>query len=91
MPIKVDAIQWEQSAEEVTVVVPLKGVRSSKADIYSSDLYIKVNFPPYLFEADLFAEIDELASKATLGAGTVRFDLKKKAVGQEWPTLVIPK
>lgn len=80
MPIKVTEkqIQWSETDAVVHVVVPLKGVKSAKADIYSTDVYIKVNFPPFLFEADLFAAIDDSASSATIGKGTVEFKLVKR-------------
>ena len=38
----------------------------------------QVNFPPFLFEADLFAAIDDSASSATIGKGTVEFKLVKR-------------
>lgn len=47
----------------------------------------KVNFPPYLFEADLHAEVDHANSKATVGNGTVVFTLPKTVPGL-WPELV---
>jgi hypothetical protein len=42
MPIVVKDFTWSEDDTEVNIVVPLKGVRPSKADIYSNELYIKV-------------------------------------------------
>eukprot|EP00040_Diaphanoeca_grandis_P042821 m.266086 g.266086 ORF g.266086 m.266086 type:complete len:381 (-) comp65354_c0_seq1:279-1421(-) len=78
MPIKVTDFTWTETDEAVHVVVPLKGAKAAKADIYSTDLYIKVNFPPFIFEADLFKDIDHEASSATVGKGAIDFKLKKR-------------
>jgi hypothetical protein len=53
MPIVIKDYTWSETEGEVHVVVPLKGVKAAKADVYSTATYIKVNFPPYIFEADL--------------------------------------
>ncbi|KAJ3300077.1 Dynein assembly factor 4, axonemal [Borealophlyctis nickersoniae] len=78
MPIYIKDYSWSETDDEVYVSVPLKGVRASKADVYSNDVYIKVNFPPYLFEIDLFAPIDADAAVATVGDGYVKFVLPKQ-------------
>ncbi len=78
MPITVKDYTWSETAEEVLVSLPLKGVKSSKADIFSSDQYIKVNFPPYLFEVHLFAPVEEEQCRARVGNGVVEFRLLKK-------------
>ena len=50
MPIVVKDYKWSETQTEVVLVVPLKGVKAAKADIFTTNEYIKVNYPPYLFE-----------------------------------------
>ncbi|KAJ3336859.1 Dynein assembly factor 4, axonemal [Gonapodya sp. JEL0774] len=77
MPIQVKDFQFSESEEEASIVVNLKGVASSKVDIYSDDSYIKINYPPYFFELDLYDHIDDAASRATIAGGVVSFHLVK--------------
>ncbi|KAI8921476.1 hypothetical protein BC831DRAFT_476918 [Entophlyctis helioformis] len=88
MPIVVKHtdVETSQTLEEVFVTVPLRGVHASKADVYSSAVYIKANFPPYFFELDLADEIDTLTSVATVGGGVVTFKLVK-AVPRMWESI----
>eukprot|EP00911_Craspedida_sp_UC1_P001640 UC1_evm1s1244 len=86
MPIKVLDYTWSETEDSVEIVVPLKGVRGDKADIYTDDVYIKVNFRPYIFEVDLLNTIDDHASTAVIGNGTVKFSLVKTEPGL-WGTL----
>jgi len=72
---------WSETEDQVDISVPLKGVKAAKADIYSTDTYIKVNFPPYFFEVDLLHAVDHLAAKAAVGNGLVNFQLPKRAKG----------
>ena len=78
MPILVKDYNWSETLETVNIDVPLKGVNSKKADIFCSDEFIKVNFPPFLFEALLFSEIDDEKSTAKIRDGLISFTLKKK-------------
>lgn len=43
MPILVKDYTWEESEETVRVTVPLKGVKPTKVDIFSTEEYIKVH------------------------------------------------
>ena len=43
MPVIVKDCSWEQTAEEITVSVPLKGKTPDAAAIFTSDLYLKVH------------------------------------------------
>ena len=43
MPIAVKDYSWDETETLVHVVVPLKGVKASKADIFSTDDYLKVS------------------------------------------------
>ncbi|XP_041464360.1 dynein assembly factor 4, axonemal-like [Lytechinus variegatus] len=81
MPIAIKDYTWEESEIDVHVTVPIKGNNSSKADLFSSDEYIKVNSPPYLFEVFLYAGVDDSKSVAQLGDGVIVFKLIKKEPG----------
>lgn len=78
MPIAVKDYTWRETEAEVHIVLPLKGVKASKADILSTHRYIKVNYPPYLFEVYLRADVIEEQCTARVGNGVVEFRLVKK-------------
>ena len=42
MPVTVQDYTWSETIDEVVIIIPLKGVKPSKADIFSSDDYVKV-------------------------------------------------
>ena len=81
MPITVKDYTWKETESDVSITLPLKGVKSSKADIFSTDQYIKVNYPPYLFEVHLHGIVIEEQSTAKIGNGVVDFRLIKKGPG----------
>lgn len=87
MPIAVKDYTWRETEKEVVIVLPLKGVSPSKADILTTERYIKVHYPPYLFEAYLEGEVVEERCSVKLGNGTVQFNLVKKE-GGVWGRLV---
>ncbi|XP_064608969.1 dynein axonemal assembly factor 4-like [Liolophura sinensis] len=78
MPIVVKDFSWEENESHVFITVPLKGVKANKVDIFSSDEYLKVSYPPYIFECLLFAPVDDRKSSASVGNGMVLFKLVKK-------------
>ena len=78
MPIGVKDFTWRETEGEVTISLPLKGVKASKVDIFTTDQYIKVNFPPYLFETHLLAPVEEEKCSARVGNGLVGFRLVKR-------------
>ncbi|XP_034757696.2 dynein assembly factor 4, axonemal [Acipenser ruthenus] len=78
MPLIVKDYSWTQTETLVYINVPLKGVKAGKVDIFSTDEYLKVNFPPFLFEVILYAPIDDNKSVAKIGNGVVIFTLYKK-------------
>ncbi|XP_072888939.1 dynein axonemal assembly factor 4 isoform X2 [Hemitrygon akajei] len=87
MPVLVKDYTWEQVESEVFITVPLKGVSAGKADIFCAEDYVKVNFPPFLFEVLLYASIDESKSSAQLGNGAVIFTLHKRE-SRMWEQLI---
>ncbi|XP_074632402.1 dynein axonemal assembly factor 4-like isoform X1 [Acropora palmata] len=78
MTIKVKDYLWEETEETVFIYVPLKGVPANRVDIFSSDDYIKVSFPPYIFEVFLHSEVEDAKSKAIFCDGMIKFQLVKK-------------
>ena len=46
-----------------------------------------MNYPPYIFETDLFDAVDDRASSAAVGAGAVVFTLVKTQPGT-WGSLL---
>ena len=81
MPILVKDFTWKETDVEVVITVPLKGVKGSKADIFSTDSYVKVSYPPYLFEVLLYAPVIEERCIARVGNGVIDFTLIKKEPG----------
>lgn len=81
MPILVKDFTWKETDLEVVITVPLKGVKGSKADIFSTDSYLKVSYPPYLFEVLLYAPVIEERCVARVGNGVIDFTLIKKEPG----------
>ena len=81
MPISVTDYTWKESELDLTIAVPLKGVKGSKADIFSTNQYIKVNYPPYLFEVHLYALVLEEKCTAKVGNGVIEFVLIKEEPG----------
>nr|CAB3238462.1 EKN1 protein [Phallusia mammillata] len=78
MPIVIKDFRWHETKDKVTIVVPLKGVKSSKVDIFATEEYIKVSYPPFLFECVLYAGVDDDKSVATIRDGCVTFSLPKQ-------------
>ncbi|XP_064621063.1 dynein axonemal assembly factor 4-like [Lineus longissimus] len=80
MPIAVKDYTWDQTESSVNIVVPLKGAKSNKVDVLSTEKYLKVSYPPYFFECLLFAPVDDDKSSAQIGNGAVLFRLQKQEV-----------
>ncbi|GFR58882.1 dyslexia susceptibility 1 candidate gene 1 protein homolog [Elysia marginata] len=78
MPLVVKDYSWEETDVMVWITVPLKGVKSNKVDITSCENYLKVSYPPYLFECLLAAAVDCTKGSAQVGNGAVTFKLYKK-------------
>ncbi|XP_036391444.1 dynein assembly factor 4, axonemal [Megalops cyprinoides] len=78
MPLIVQDFSWTQTESMLYISVPLKGIKPGKVDILATNEYIKVSFPPFLFEVFLFDLIDDDKSAAKIGNGVVIFTLYKK-------------
>uniref|UniRef100_A0A8C9HWY0 Dynein axonemal assembly factor 4 n=1 Tax=Piliocolobus tephrosceles TaxID=591936 RepID=A0A8C9HWY0_9PRIM len=88
MPLQVSDYSWQQTKTAVFLSLPLKGVCLRDTDVFCTENYLKVNFPPFLFEAFLYAPIDDESSKAKIGNDTVVFTLYKKEAAM-WETLSV--
>ncbi|WAR00965.1 DAAF4-like protein, partial [Mya arenaria] len=86
MPLIVKDYSWEQTDKVLFITVPLKGVKASKVDIFSSEEYLKISYPPYLFECFLYAPVRDTDSVAQVGNGAVIFKLLKQDA-DKWPQL----
>lgn len=86
MPIVVKDIQWSQSERHIIVRIPLNGVNHSTVNVFTSKTFIKLNYPPYYYEAFLLHEIDVDQSKCKLYETEARFTLQKH-VPIEWKAL----
>ncbi|XP_062405313.1 dynein assembly factor 4, axonemal [Sardina pilchardus] len=78
MPLMVKDYSWTQTESKVYISVPLKGMNAKHVDIFATDEYLKVHFPPFLFEAFLFAPVDDDKCIAKIGNGVAVFTLHKK-------------
>ncbi|XP_029010287.1 dynein assembly factor 4, axonemal [Betta splendens] len=88
MPLLVTDYSWTQTESMVYINVPLKGAKAANVDILSTDKYLKVHFPPYLFEAFLFEPVDDQRSTAKVGNGAVVFSLPKRT-NNVWEHLMV--
>uniref|UniRef100_H2MHW4 Dynein axonemal assembly factor 4 n=1 Tax=Oryzias latipes TaxID=8090 RepID=H2MHW4_ORYLA len=88
MTLNVKNYTWTQTESTVNIRVPIKGARASNVDIVSTDEYLKVHFPPFLFEAFLFEMVDDSRSTAKIGNGVIVFTLQKRAC-RLWEHLMV--
>ncbi|XP_018526903.1 dynein axonemal assembly factor 4 isoform X2 [Lates calcarifer] len=77
MPLLVTDYSWTQTETTVYIHVPLKGTAAGKVDVVSTDEYLKVHFPPYLFEAFLFEAVNDDRSSAKIREGEAVISLSK--------------
>ncbi|ROJ29156.1 Dynein assembly factor 4, axonemal [Anabarilius grahami] len=78
MPLIVKDHTWTQNHNTVYICVPLKGVKTANVHVICTDEYLKVSFPPFLFEVFLFGTINEEKSEARIGNGVAVFTLQKR-------------
>ncbi|TRY90154.1 hypothetical protein DNTS_033342 [Danionella cerebrum] len=63
MPLIVRDYTWTQNRNTIYISVPLKGIKSTSVDVICTDDYLKVSFPPFLFEVFLSQPINEDKNK----------------------------
>ncbi|XP_040269852.1 dynein assembly factor 4, axonemal isoform X2 [Bufo bufo] len=78
MPIIVKDYTWQQSDKEIFLSVPLKGAARGASNVICTEEYLKVSFPPFLFEVFLFAPIDMERSITKIANGTILCTLYKQ-------------
>lgn len=88
MPLLVTDYSWTQTESTVCISVPLKGAKAGRVDILSTDEYLKVHYPPYLFEAFLFEPVDDERSTAKVGNEVAVISLPKRT-NKVWEHLMI--
>ncbi|KAI5097915.1 dyslexia susceptibility 1 candidateprotein 1 protein [Silurus meridionalis] len=86
MPLLITDHTWTQSESAVFLRVPLKAVKPAKVDVLCAEEYLKVSFPPFLFEVFFFELIEVEKSVAKIGNGVALFTLPKKNPGH-WEQL----
>uniref|UniRef100_A0A667ZYW0 Dynein axonemal assembly factor 4 n=1 Tax=Myripristis murdjan TaxID=586833 RepID=A0A667ZYW0_9TELE len=89
MPLLVEDYTWTQTDSMVYINVPLKGAKAGNVDILATDEYLKVHFPPFLFEAFLFEPVNDDRSSAKIGNGVAALALPK-ITHKLWEQLMIP-
>ncbi|NWZ78928.1 DAAF4 factor, partial [Poecile atricapillus] len=88
MPVWLREHSWRQTLSAVYLSLPLRGARATPANIFCSEQYLKVSIPPFLFEAILYAPIDDTNSTAKIGNGNIFFTLYKKEPAM-WDSLTL--
>ncbi|NWW28143.1 DAAF4 factor, partial [Falcunculus frontatus] len=88
MPVWLREHSWRQTLTAVYLSLPLRGARATPANIFCSEQYLKVSIPPFLFEAILYAPVDDTNSTAKIGNGNIFFTLYKKEPAM-WDSLTL--
>jgi len=68
---------WEESESHIEMKIPLKGTKPAAVDIFATDIFIKVNYPPYLVLIDLHAPVDETKCRPRIKNGTLTIKVEK--------------
>ncbi len=73
---------WEETKEDLTVLIPFRGKSVKKLDIFIADCLLKVSHPPFLLDINLKETIETKSCKALLRKdGILVINLKKKIPG----------
>ncbi|NWH76676.1 DAAF4 factor, partial [Piaya cayana] len=88
MPVWLREYSWRQSPSAVYLSLPVRGLRVTPNSIFCTEQYLKVSIPPFLFEAILYAPIDDTNSTAKIGNGIIFFTLYKKEAAM-WDSLTL--
>ncbi|NWI54370.1 DAAF4 factor, partial [Calyptomena viridis] len=88
MPVWLREHRWHQTLSTVYLSLPLPGARVTAANIFCTERYLKVSIPPFLFEAILYAPIDDTSSTAKIRNGNIFFTLYKKEPAM-WDSLTL--
>ena len=86
MPLFVKDYRWEQSSDCIYLVIPLKGAKASALSILQSESFLKVSFPPYLFEVPLWGCVITGDTFVRVSDGYVNVKLRK-IEEKQWPDI----
>ena len=86
MPLFVKDYRWEQSSDCIYLVIPLKGAKASSISILQSQSFLKVSFPPYLFEVPFWGSVVTNDTFVKVSDGHVNIKLRKNEEKQ-WPDI----
>jgi hypothetical protein len=64
MPITLKDFEFTETISSIQITIPIP--RTSKADIHSTPLYLKINSPPYLFHLDFAHPVNVSSGKSTI-------------------------
>lgn len=87
MPICIKDFDWTQTSETISLSLDLRKTTPKNVDIAYTNSYLKVSFPPYIFEVFLSRLIDADKSIALITNGRIEFALCKSEPEQEWEEL----
>ncbi|RZF39368.1 hypothetical protein LSTR_LSTR000889 [Laodelphax striatellus] len=79
MPILIKDFTWRQTDERVIVKIPLRGPAPTNVDLFTCDNFIKLHFPPFLFELCLRDLIDDNQSVCRLLKDEIELELVKSS------------
>ncbi|XP_023669874.2 dynein axonemal assembly factor 4 [Paramormyrops kingsleyae] len=88
MPLLVKDYSWTQTPSSICLTIPLKRANPRKVDVFATDEYLKVHFPPFLLEVFFSEAIDDDTSVAKIGNGVAVLTLRKKE-DRMWEQLTI--
>ncbi|XP_077289540.1 dynein axonemal assembly factor 4-like [Arctopsyche grandis] len=77
---------WKQSQDAIHIRVPLRGVHSTKVDIFTSEKFLKLHYPPFLFEVYLSHSIKENEGVCTFTDTEALIELPKLC-DEQWTDL----
>ncbi|CAL4205746.1 unnamed protein product, partial [Meganyctiphanes norvegica] len=89
MPICIKDFDWTQTSEKISLSLDLRKTSPKNVDIVYTNSYLKVSFPPYIFEAFLSNLIEAEKSIAQITNGNIEFALHKTVPEQEWKELCL--
>lgn len=87
MPVILKNVSWSQESDQVTIRVPFPENYLRPEEVFTSEQLLKINKPPYYWEALLANPILDRESRCSILENEVVFGLRKKEPGLEWTLL----
>lgn len=82
-------LSWEQTADAVQLTVrapPGVAFARARADVFTTDLLVKINAAPHLLVVDLYAAVDDEQTVVTVSPEHIKVRLAKREAA-DWPAL----